>query len=91
MSKGEASLTELRGDDPLNPIIPLLNEMASKPEHSRSSNWHSSFDIGCTSHPITVLMPLIQSKPGFINLFQSLSVARRRPMLKTSPKTKVHH
>lgn len=91
MSKGEASLRDLRGDDPLNSILPLLNETPSKPERNHTNKWQSYFHIGSRSHSNTVFMPLIQPKPGFKNLFQFSIVVRRRPMLQSPPETKVHH
>ena len=49
MSQDEISLNDLRGDDPLNPITPLLNETSSNLERNHTNLWASSFHIACTS------------------------------------------
>ena len=93
MSRSEANLEDLTESSPLNPIIPLrvLNEMPLRPEHDRTNDWQSPFHIGCKSPSNIVFMPLIRPKPGFKHHLRSSSVVRRRPILQSPFKTKIHH
>lgn len=84
MSRDEVNLKEVRGADPLNLFIPLLNETALGLERDHTNLWGPSFHIACKSqcpHRFRTAYPVKAWIP------KSRSVFKRRAAPSDAPDT----